>query len=253
LAETVALARPNMLVPYGIAELTPYPTFTPRTAAELARALDARMSFKNHVAPLPELALVDHALLDLLRVTCVLSVRPVQHPRLVPVMERAGFCVYTRRGALPPARIVPRALYGGGLDDARIVAELAGPAPDYASVVRLAPSPTPPSAEALEPATGLGRVEAFERPAKNRVTVRVRDSGGGWLVLHEQWAPGWSCTADGVELPVFRADHAYRAVPLPRGDCVLEFRYAPTSLRWGLALSLGALLLVLGYELLNRG
>ena len=133
LAEAVELARPNMLVPYGIADLTPYPTFTPRTAAELARALDGRMNYKNHVAPLPELALVEHPLLDLLRATCVLSVRPVQHPRLQPILERAGFCVYRRLGALPAARIVPRAVAGTGRDDAAIVAELAGPAPDFAA------------------------------------------------------------------------------------------------------------------------
>jgi hypothetical protein len=253
LAEALALARPNMLVPYGIADLTPYPTFTPKTAVELVRALDARMSFKNHVAPLPELALVDRPLLDLLRVTCVLSVRPVQHARLVPLMERAGFCVYRRLGALPAARLVPRAVLGEGLTERELLAELAGPEPDYAGRVRLAPEASlrlDPAA--LTPVASVGEVTAVEHPAKNRVTVRVRGSTGGWLVLHEQWAPGWTCTAGELELPVFRADHAYRAVPLPTGELVLEFRYAPRSLDWGLALALGALLLVLGYELLNR-
>ncbi|MEQ1895390.1 MAG: hypothetical protein ABL998_22865, partial [Planctomycetota bacterium] len=249
LSEAVALARPNMLVPYGIADLTPYPTFTPKTAVELARALDPRMSFKNHVAPLPELAQVDAALLDLLRVTCVLSVRPLQHARLVPVMERAGFCVYQRLGALPAARIVPRAVLG--LGEREILAELAGPAPDYAGRVRLAPEEVVVAAD-LEPVASVGTITAVEHPAKNRAVVRVSASTGGWLVLHEQWAPGWKCFAGEQELRVYRADHAYRAVPLPTGDLVLEFHYEPRSLDWGLALSLGALLLVLGYELLNR-
>jgi len=251
LAEAVELARPNMLIPYGIADLTPYPTFTPKSAAELARALDARMNYKNHVAPLPELALVDRPLLDLLRVTCVLSLRPVQHERLQPILERAGFCVYRRRGALPVARIVPRAQTGEARDDATIVGELAGPTPEFAAAVRLAPEARP-APEWLVPAERLGRVESVERPAKDRVTVRVTDSGGGWLVLHEQWAPGWRCTANGVELPLFRADHAYRAVPLPRGEVVLEFRYAPPSLERGLVLSLVALLLAAVLEL-RRG
>jgi len=247
LGEALQLARPNMLVPYGIADLTPYPTFTPRTAAELARALDARMSFKNHVAPLPELARVEHPLLDLMRVTCVLSVRPVQHARLQPILERNGFCVYRRLGALPAARIVPRALTGEGRDDATILAELAGPAPELAALVRLAPEGQP-SQESLAPAEHLGRVTSLERPAKDRVTVRVADSGGGWLVLHEQWAPGWRCTANGAELSVFRADHAYRAVPLPRGEVVLEFHYDPPSLERGLVLTLVALLVAAVFE-----
>jgi hypothetical protein len=251
LSEAVALARPNMLVPYGIADLTPYPTFTPKTAVELARALDARMSFKNHVAPLPDAALLDRPLLDLLRVTCVLSVQPVQHPRLVPVIERAGFCVYERLGALPAARIVPRAQFGGGSGGLSIVEELAGPEPRFAQLTRLEPGPEEPP-EAVVPSGPLGTIESVAHPAKNRVTVRVRGSTGGWLVLHEQWAPGWKCFAGALELPVWRADHAYRAVPLPTGDLELEFRYEPRSLDWGLALALGALLLVLGYELLNR-
>ena len=97
----------------------------------------------------------------------------------------------------------------------------------------------------------------MRRPAKNRVTVRIRDAQGGWLVLHEQWARGWRAEVDGTEIPVLRADHVYRAVLLPAGsgpgEHVVEFRYDPPALDWGVVVSLVALVGVVVWELLNRG
>ena len=95
-------------------------------------------------------------------------------------------------------------------------------------------------------------IDSVEHPAKNRVRVRVSGSHGGWLVLHEQWARGWRARVNGDDVPVLRADHAYRAVPIPSGDVTVEFEYAPRSLEWGAALALVALLGVLAWELLNR-
>jgi hypothetical protein len=255
LADSQALARPNMLVAYGIADLTPYPTFTPRQAAELAASIDARMRQRNHVAPLPELALVAHPLLDLLRAQCVLSTAPLVHPRLAPVLERPGFCIYRRLGALPAARIVPAAV--AGASDAAVLAELAAPGVDWARQSWIAPEDAARLALfAPAPDWRPGTITAVERLAKDRVRVRVADARGGWLVLHEQWARGWRATLDGAELPLLRADHYCRAVRLPdgpRAELVIDFEYAPRTLQWGAVLSVLALLGAFGFELLNRG
>jgi len=253
LAQSRALARPNMLVPYGIAELTPYPTFTPREAAELAARIDRSMVRRNHVAPLPSAELLDHPLLDLLRAQCVLSVAPLQHPRLAVLLERPGLCIYRRLGALPPARIVPRARSGS---DEEVLGRLAL-ATDHASFTLVAPE----HAWHLGEISGMpgpdwipGTITAVEHPAKNRVQVRVTGSDGGWLVLHEQWARGWSARANGLRVPVLRTDHAYRAVPIPPADeLTVEFEYAPRSLEWGAALALAVLAGVIVWELLNQG
>ena len=251
LVEAQALARPNMLVPYGIAELDPYPTFTPREAPELAARIDARMVRRNHVAPLPALELVGHPLLDLMRAQCVLSVRPLVHPRLAPLSERPGFCIYRRTGALPPARIVPTATQASS--DEEVLAALSAPGVDFARTTLVAPehagrlpASTPP------PGWRAGTIDAVEHPARNRVRVRVSDSQGGFLVLHEQWAEGWRARVNGADVPLVRADHYCRAVPIPSGACEVEFSYRPRALEWGAALSLAALLGVLAFELLNR-
>ncbi len=255
LADSQQLARPNLLIPYGIADLTPYPTFTPRQAAELAGRIDARMVQRNHVAPLPAPELLDHPLLDLLRAQCVLSVAPLRHARLAPVLERPGFCIYRRLGALAAARIVPRAR--AGANDAEVLASLATPGVDYAGLTLIAPEDAGRMpAFTPGPTWRPGTITAVERPAKNRVLVRVADSQGGWLVLHEQWARGWRARVNGATVPLLRADHYCRAVPIPSGELpadevLVEFEYAPRSLEWGAALALVALLGVLGWELLN--
>jgi hypothetical protein len=252
LSDSLRLARPNMLIPYGIADLTPYPTFTPRQAAELAGRIDARMVMRNHVAPLPALELVEHPLLDLLRAQCVLSTAPLQHARLAPLIERPGFCIYRRLGALPPARIVPRAR--AVASDEEALASLSARDARYADVAVVAPEDAGRlPAFTPGPDWAPGTITAVERPAKDRVHVRVSGSHGGWLVLHEQWARGWRATVNGASVPLLRADHAYRAVPIPPGELEVELEYAPRALEWGTALALVSLLGVLAWDLLNPG
>jgi uncharacterized membrane protein YfhO len=54
-------------------------------------------------------------------------------------------------------------------------------------------------------------------------------------------------------VPCLRADHAYRAVPIPPGELEVELEYAPRALEWGTALALVSLLGVLAWDLLNPG
>jgi hypothetical protein len=257
LANSARLARPNLLVPYGIAELTPYASLAPAEPVELLRALDPRMESRNYAVSLPALELVDRPVLDLLRVGALLSTAPVEHERLEPLLERPGFCVYRRTGALPPARLVPRARTAP--DDESILAALTAPEAAFDAWTWIAPEDAdglpedtddheePPATDAWSP----GEV-TVERPAANHVRVRVQDSSGGWLVLHDQWSPDWVATLDGAPLRVRRADHACRAVPVPAGSCTVDFQHEPRALRNGLWLTLTALLGTLAWELLNR-
>jgi hypothetical protein len=87
---------------------------------------------------------------------------------------------------------------------------------------------------------GVG--EGTMRPAKvlraepNRVAVEAQ--GPGWLVLTDVWYPGWTCTVEGREEAVRRADFLFRAVPLPPGTHEVVFAFAPASYRWGRVVSL---------------
>jgi uncharacterized membrane protein YfhO len=84
------------------------------------------------------------------------------------------------------------------------------------------------------PSTGAARIEWY---GADRVLISAESERGGHLVLTDAWFPGWTAHVDGRETRVERADHAFRAVKLGPGRHDVEFRYAPMSIRLGLALS----------------
>jgi hypothetical protein len=68
-------------------------------------------------------------------------------------------------------------------------------------------------------------------------------SDGGYLVLTDAYYPGWKAYVDGRETALLRADYLFRAVALPPGRHLVEFRYQPESFEAGLAITRLALLL----------
>ena len=74
-----------------------------------------------------------------------------------------------------------------------------------------------------------------------RVVVEAELAAPGWLVLADSWFPGWVASVDGERVEIRRVNHLFRAVALPAGIHVVEFRYRPASLAWGIGASLAAL------------
>jgi hypothetical protein len=71
--------------------------FTPRATVDFFRAVDPRTQVRSGVGRLPDLTALDHPNLDAARVTCVLSLAPLDHPLLEPRYARPGFHVHRRR------------------------------------------------------------------------------------------------------------------------------------------------------------
>lgn len=90
------------------------------------------------------------------------------------------------------------------------------------------------------PAAGAGTAAVVEW-SPDRLTLSVEAERGGLLVVSEVWAPGWRAAVDGREVPVLRANTAFRAVEVPAGVHQLRFWYAPPAARWGSRLSAAAL------------
>jgi hypothetical protein len=247
-SDVARLARPNLLAAYGIRDLTPYTVFTPRGLVELAAAVHPLTRYRSGISRLPDVRLVGHRILDVLRVTAILSRGPLQHPRLQAVYATAGLHVYRRTGVPPRARVVMRAF--PTTSDATALEVLSQGLLDPGESTVLAPGVEPiplpdPSAD-----TKPGAVELIRRgPA--RIEARVFDSSGGWLVLADAWYPGWRATVNGRDVPVARVDHALRAVPVGPGNSKVVFRYAPPSLALGALSSAVATLLAL--ILIRRG
>jgi len=71
----------------------------------------------------------------------------------------------------------------------------------------------------------------------SEVVVRCRLAGAGILVLSDTFYPGWEATVDGSPGRILRANYAFRAVPLERGEHTVRFNYQPASFRAGAAVS----------------
>ncbi|MFN7951054.1 MAG: hypothetical protein U0610_04965 [bacterium] len=185
-------------------------------------------------------------LLDLSASRFLLARRPFLD-RGAPLASGGGYFVYANESALPRAyrtslacRPEPRTaletLLAGTLDP-RVVTVLDSGAPlDLAEC---------DDARALAPQPGAGWEPAarFLVDEPDRLVVDVSETGDErpWLVILDRSAPGWSASADGVSIPLFRANALFRAVRVPPGTQVVELRYAPTG-QWALlVLALGAL------------
>lgn len=92
-----------------------------------------------------------------------------------------------------------------------------------------------------------GEPEAMPRVTdltSNCVRIETEPKADALLVMSDLHYPGWEAKLDGRPVPVLRANYLMRAVRVPAGPHVVEFRYAPDSFRIGLLLScIGVVLL----------
>lgn len=73
------------------------------------------------------------------------------------------------------------------------------------------------------------------------LAVRATAKASGFLLLADNFYPGWQATVDGEPAPIYRANISVRAVPLAPGTHDVRFHFAPASLRVGLLISVAAL------------
>jgi hypothetical protein len=103
--------------------------------------------------------------------------------------------------------------------------------PDLLAALALDRSP----AGAAPAPPGLASIVA-DRP--EYVAVQVDTVQPALLVLRDTYYPGWTATVDGQSAPLLRADYLFRAVPVPAGSHLVEFRYRSDALERGGLLSI---------------
>ena len=86
---------------------------------------------------------------------------------------------------------------------------------------------------------------SIERYENNKIVLDVTAMKPCLLVLTESYYPGWSALVDGAEKSIWRANSLFRAVEISPGEHRVVFRYRPTYLILGTAISAGSLLIIL--------
>jgi hypothetical protein len=91
---------------------------------------------------------------------------------------------------------------------------------------------------AAVPASSDGTVTAADAQIvsyePDRVVIDAKLPRSGFLLLLDNFYPGWRAFAAGREVPILRADYTFRAVALPAGAATVEFAYQPVSFRAGI-------------------
>jgi hypothetical protein len=77
---------------------------------------------------------------------------------------------------------------------------------------------------------------------RNDVVLRLRAPREGLVYCSESQAAGWHARVNGRAAPIVSANYAFRAIPVPAGDVVVELHYFPPGLATGLMLSAVALI-----------
>lgn len=87
---------------------------------------------------------------------------------------------------------------------------------------------------------------SYEFYSPERSTIRVNTNKDGFLFVSDSWYPGWRSRINGIDTPVYRANYAFKAVPVLKGNHEVEFIYDPLSLRVGKVVSFVALVFLVG-------
>lgn len=90
----------------------------------------------------------------------------------------------------------------------------------------------------LGEAIGSAEIVSYQ---PNKVVVATQSKTKSLLFLSDAYYPNWRAEINGEKVPIYRAHHAFRAVPVPAGENQVEFSYNAKEFYYGLYIS-GAVL-----------
>lgn len=71
-----------------------------------------------------------------------------------------------------------------------------------------------------------------------KITARATTSGNNFLVFSTTYLPGWKAFIDGKKTEVYKTNHAFMGIVVPKGSHEIQFIYEPNSFLTGKYLSL---------------
>jgi hypothetical protein len=106
-------------------------------------------------------------------------------------------------------------------------------------------SAAPPDLALSPAAEGTSSTVQVASYGNDRVVLSAAMAADGLVVLLDRDYPGWQARVDGAPVSILRANHFFRAVPVPEGNHQIEFVFRPASVYRGAAVSLSALVTIL--------
>ena len=176
-------------------------------------------------------------LADVTNTMYLTSPQQINAPGLTEVFQGTRSFVYKMETALPRAFLVSNVEV---VPDSQAVGRLLSTGFNARSTAIL-PEPLP-AGVALQPFTS-GTVRWLER--SNTVQrLQVNVDAPGLLVVLDNYYKAWSAQVDGADAPLLRANHTFRAIPVPAGQHEVTMRYGTETVQLA-AFTSGIVLLLL--------
>jgi len=101
--------------------------------------------------------------------------------------------------------------------------------------------------------TGLTYIQKY---SPNEIDVGTNSDSNSLLFISDSYYSGWNAYVDGNKTEIYRADFAFRAIPVEKGKHEVKIIYEPVSFKIGIVLAifggLGIILLLTVPRILNR-
>lgn len=208
----------NLAMPYGIETIEGYETMRPMRVSQLIASINHNSSLANPAGRYGIIDNITSPLLDLVNTKYYLSLKKnlgmFDSNRFKVVFEDKSVAVLESLTALPRAFTVEK--WEVEKDAVKILDKLLNPKFPFREKIILEEDP--------------GNIKAM-------------------YFISDAYYPGWKAYANGKEVKIYRANYAFRAVPVLSSDTEVIFKYEPKSFYDGLkisVLSLVILLLLLG-------
>lgn len=154
--------------------------------------------------------------------------------------------VYENKTPLPRTFVVHEAIQVGSPEAAMAHFETVGVDPNQTVVLETeldAPQPVQSNT--------TSRAEIIDETPQV-ITIRVEAEADGYLVLLDTYYPGWTATVDNQRTVIYPANYLSRAVFVPEGQHIVQFRYLPLSFQTGIWLSAIMLVVIVSVGLINN-
>lgn len=241
----------NRLIEYGISDSRGYFSIHNRNYIKVMSLIDT--------APEPS----STNLLDMLNVKYILTLKPIHDRNCVLVNRGYNSYLYQNLACLPRAYLVSGYLViKKELDIADRMKSLDF-RPEREVILEEEPAPAKKSAlaenvAAVAPSGPIdgetsARTSVIIKSYKpEKIAIEVQAGRPCFLVLADNYYPGWTVYVDGRRTKMYKANFILRAVYLNQpGKHLVEFRYIPRSFWLGSAISAAALLTLLGLACAN--
>jgi hypothetical protein len=234
LQEEKIIAPPNTLLPYQIATVTGKDQLFPKAYREFCSLIEPQKNLSHVVFEKNE-----SRYFDVLNVKYLMTYEGSEvSPNYDFLMAANGIALYENKNAMPRAffvhKMTPLEMISWA-ESEKILSQTDFDAKTEALVQ---------GGNFQAQAFSVGKAEIIE-DKRNRVVIETENDGDGWLVLSDNFYPGWQATIDDKPVEIFQANHTMRAVQVPAGSHVLSFKFAPQALRRSIYVSLAGAILVL--------